>query len=115
MEGVYDYEIIGARIKKLRLRSGMTQGELAEELGCSIPYLSYVENGRRVITFEMFLRVLQTFAVTPDELLMPDMPDPGNSRVTEITRLVNSCTGAEQDLILQYIGMIKRISGGDNA
>ena len=46
MEGVYDYEIIGARIKKLRLRSGMTQGELAEELDAKYPE-AFCELARR--------------------------------------------------------------------
>lgn len=115
MEDVYDYEIMGSRIKELRLRSGMTQGDLAEELGCSIPYISYVENGRRIITFAMFLRVLHTFAVRPDELLMPDPPDPETARAAEIARQVNNCTIDELDLILHCIGLVKRIRGGENA
>lgn len=39
------YEKIGKRVKEARERSGMTQAELAENVGISVTYISSIERG----------------------------------------------------------------------
>jgi len=38
---------IGDHVRRARLSAGLTQQELAERVGISQPYLSYLENGER--------------------------------------------------------------------
>ena len=104
----YDCAEIGMRIKSLRIRSGMTQAELAEEIGCSVPYLSYVENGRKTIAFEQFLRVLDAFSVSADELLTDEESLGQDAYTTTIMNLVNTCTTEEKQLLLDFLNLIKR-------
>ena len=41
----------------LRKRSGLTQKQLAEKLGCTAAYLSYIEKGQRIPSVEFMLKL----------------------------------------------------------
>lgn len=44
------YELIGRRIKQLRLAKGWSQGDLGEKLGIGASSISYIESGARRIS-----------------------------------------------------------------
>ncbi len=62
----------GHQVKRLRLRIGIGQAEMARRLGISISYLSQIENDDRPITTPVLVTLAQTFPldwadVDPDE------------------------------------------------
>ena len=48
-----NYEIIGKKIKNLRIEKGMSQGTFAKELGVSVGYVSQVERGITKISLDL--------------------------------------------------------------
>ena len=48
-----DYKLIGSRIKKERIKQGLTQESLAERLDVSIGYVSQVERGITKISLDL--------------------------------------------------------------
>lgn len=48
---------IGLIIKEFRIKSKLTQEALAEGLDCSVSTIKYVEQGRRVPSLPMLLRI----------------------------------------------------------
>lgn len=51
------YEIIADNIRKERRRLGMTQAELAERADISLDTIKSVENGRRAMSLDTYLKV----------------------------------------------------------
>ncbi len=60
---------IGDNIKKLRSASNMTQGDLAERLRVTISSISAYENGTRMPSYDILIKIARLFSVTTDNLL----------------------------------------------
>ena len=58
-----DASLLGAKVRQLRRREGITQARLAELLGVSPSYLNLIENNRRPLTAPLLLRLAETFQV----------------------------------------------------
>lgn len=52
-----DYRIIGNRINKQRIKTGLTQENLASRIGVSTNYLSKVERGKEKANLEMLNKI----------------------------------------------------------
>ncbi len=61
--------ILGKRIKKLRLKAGLTQEELAERVRISRAYMGYVEQGRNTPSLEVLQKIAKALKISPAELL----------------------------------------------
>mgnify|MGYP001276666230 CR=1 FL=1 len=66
--------LLGAKVKALRRREGITQIDLAKQLGVSASYLNLIESNRRPLTAQLLLELakifhldLATFAAADDD------------------------------------------------
>lgn len=55
--------LLGAKVRALRRREGITQVDLAERLGVSASYLNLIENNRRPLPAQLLIKLAQTFKV----------------------------------------------------
>ncbi len=55
--------MLGGKVRALRRREQMTQGQLAERLGISPSYLNLIENNRRPLTAPMLIKLAQLFEI----------------------------------------------------
>ena len=63
--------VLGARIKELRKRLGISQEELASRAGMHWTYLSDLERGRQTPTVDVVNRVARALGVTLAEFFSP--------------------------------------------
>lgn len=63
------YRAIGERIRSHRRRMGLTQRQLAEQLGISLSFLGHIERGTRVLSVDTLVRFTQVLGCSADELL----------------------------------------------
>lgn len=64
----------GEKLRTLRKRHGLTQRELADQLGyADHSHVTFVENGKRNPTAELVLKVSQLFNVSADVLIRDDL------------------------------------------
>jgi transcriptional regulator with XRE-family HTH domain len=63
-------ETLGRRIKQERLRLEMTQRELAEAVGITVPYMSKIEADRETPTDEKLVRLAEVLKLNADELIL---------------------------------------------
>ena len=61
---------VGKRIKTVRQRRGLTQDQLAEQVGLSPKYISGIERGVENPTMEILLRVAKALEVEPYDLFL---------------------------------------------
>lgn len=69
---------LGDKVRHLRETAGLSQSELAVQLGLSgrsKGYISELESGKKKATIELVLRIAQYFGVTTDYLLRDDLVD----------------------------------------
>jgi len=60
--------LLGARIKELRKRAGLSQDQLAEKVGIESKYLSRLEVGKRLPSFETLENIADSLQVEMKEL-----------------------------------------------
>jgi transcriptional regulator with XRE-family HTH domain len=61
---------LGQRIKQERLKRGLTQRELADAVGITVPYMSKIEANRETPTDEKLVRVAEVLRLNADELIL---------------------------------------------
>lgn len=71
----------GYRIKILRKRHGMTQDQLATQLGISTDHLGKIELGKRGVSIDLLLELAESLNVSVDFLLSGAAHKPGETRV----------------------------------
>ena len=62
---------LGARVRKLRRQSGLSQKELADRVGISRQHLSALERGQGSISFDLLSRVASAFDIAMSEFAEP--------------------------------------------
>ena len=68
---------IGRTIAEARVERGLTQAELAADVGIERTYLARLETGRSTLHIERVLRLLRTLGVTVEATLEPEREDNG--------------------------------------
>lgn len=70
----YDIEKSGERIRHLRIKSGLTQEKIAEELNVDRSFYSRVESGKKGCSIDLFIRLSELFQVSLDYLILGRYP-----------------------------------------
>lgn len=60
---------LGANVRRLRLKQGMTQPELAESIDMDLRFLQRIESGAVNLRFHSFIRLAERLGVAPAVLL----------------------------------------------
>ena len=88
-------EMLGEKIKKLRLSRNMTQTDLARKLDVTTSAISFYENNMRLPSYEVLVKLSRVFEITTDSLLQEgrngicfDTEDLTDDQVDPLFRLV---------------------------
>lgn len=63
------YEVIAENIKKERKKLCITQGQLAERADLSLDTIKSVEHGRRAMSLDTYLKIVEALNTTPLALM----------------------------------------------
>lgn len=69
-----NYLKIGKRIKKERIKQQLSQMKLADLADLSVPFICYIETGKRKISLESLMRIADALNVSADVLLYDSLP-----------------------------------------
>jgi transcriptional regulator with XRE-family HTH domain len=61
---------VGQRIRELRLAGHLTQRDLAEQVGVSVPHVSKIEAGAETASDDLLVRLAAVLNTDPDGLLL---------------------------------------------
>lgn len=95
-----NYKHIGRRIREERTRAGLSQIQLAELADSSMQYISLIETAKKKASLEMLLRIADALEVSVELFLADSLPDGQYRCDTELSRLMNDCSGYERQVIL---------------
>jgi len=104
---ITESQIIGSRIREVRVKKGMSQAELAAKANISLPHISDLELGKSRMMLASFVRITEALQVSADSLLRPDIPEVKNLYQSEFADILDDCTPAEIDSILKIVKELK--------
>ena len=104
-----DMPELGARIRQARTARKMSQLELADACGISVPYVSDVERGKKCFSVDILLRIAQALQVSADWLLRLDIPQTDYAYHAEAAELLADCSQEEAALLLDLMSSMKQI------
>lgn len=104
---ITESQIIGSRIREVRVKKGMSQAELAAKANISLPHISDLELGKSRMMLASFVRITEALQVSADLLLRPDIPEVKNLYQSEFADILDDCTPAEIDSILKIVKELK--------
>jgi transcriptional regulator with XRE-family HTH domain len=97
-------ENYGEQIKSYRIKLGLTQSQVAEEMEVTPGYISNVENGRTAMSLRFLIYYAKLMGVTLDELI--GHLEPGykaNSLDNALMSEIQELTDTEKTKLLQTI------------
>lgn len=102
-----DAQMIGSRIRAVRLQKNMSQADLAAKANLSLPQISDIELGKSRMMLTSFVRIAEALQVSADSLLRPDVPEVKSIYQNEFADVLNDCTPAEIESILKIVKELK--------
>lgn len=103
-----NFKIIGKRIKYYRKREKLSQMDLAEFADLSVPYISFVETGKKKISLSSLLNIATALHVTPNHILTDYIVHSEESIATEITTLLSECNAEERVFLYEILISLTR-------
>lgn len=100
---------LGNRIRQARAERNMSQLDLAEACGISVPYASDIERGKKCFSVDILLRIAQALQVSTDWLLRLDIPQTDYAYHAEAAALLADCNQEEAALLLDLMSSTKQV------
>lgn len=86
-----DYFKIGQQIRKYRKAHGLSQEQLAEQIGISVTHMSHIETGNTKLSLPVFVDIARVLEVQTDDLLCKK-PSERKTSFNELTELLENCS-----------------------
>ncbi len=103
-----DFAKVGLKMKRLRMDLGVTQEKVANDLQCTIAFVSNVENNRAKLNLRVLLYYAALCHVPVDSILDAGRPaeaqhSASEHQTSELLRLFQTFTPEEQTKIIKMI------------
>lgn len=99
---------LGIKIKRMRLKRGMTQESLSEAVNISQRTLSGIEIGENFCTAETLDKIINALETTPEELFALDHIKQEKDLINEICKFVHSLEGEKLEIAYKVVkGLLK--------
>lgn len=104
---------IGPIIRAARLKSGLTQGDLAKKIGSPQSYISLLENGRTGALLETRIRLAEELSL-PVSVLLPEISGQSGTddQVLELVKDYSRLSPSMQTAVRLHVKALLEISGG---
>lgn len=105
---------IGIELKRLRTECSYTQEQIADDLGCTVSFISNIENNRAKLNLRVLMYYANLCNVTVDSILNAGKSDTdiincSDSRDADILNVIHQFSVEEQDKIVKVLRYLKRI------
>ena len=100
-------EIIGKRIRDIRVAKKMSQQELAVRADLSLPHISDIELGKKSMKLVTFIRILEALKVSADAILQVNISKAKQQKYDEFSQLLEDCTPSEAEMMKTLLLQMK--------
>ena len=103
-----DYADIGKRIRACRLAKGMTQEQLANEVGVVVTHISHIETGNSVPSLKTLIDIINALDCSADELLCIEIQKAKPVFDNWMTEQLADCSADEAKIIKETVVNLKK-------
>ena len=101
-----DYYKIGQQIRKYRKAHGLSQEQLAEQIGISVTHMSHIETGNTKLSLPVLVDLAKTLETSTDDLLCEKSPERKTS-MNELSEILECCTTQQIRIITDIVKATK--------
>jgi transcriptional regulator with XRE-family HTH domain len=101
------FKDIGSRIREVRKSKHLSQDALAEIINISPSHMSDIENGKKNISLDIFMRITEALQVSADWLLRTNIPSVANLQSGEIGEILSDCSVSEAQALIKMLRNMK--------
>jgi transcriptional regulator with XRE-family HTH domain len=101
------FKDIGSRIREVRKSKHLSQDALAEIINISPSHMSDIENGKKNISLDIFMRITEALQVSADWLLRTNIPPVANLQSGEIGEILSDCSASETQALIKMLRNMK--------
>jgi len=105
----HDSEVLGKRIKELRLKLGLTQDGLGKRANLHYSYIGQVERGNKVPSVKTLKRIAAALNINVESLLYEQSGFEIKDDDILIRELINAVKGCSPQELKLYIRLIEQI------
>ena len=102
---IINYKNIGIKLKQARKRLGLSQEELAYRCNLTREYISYIENGKKKPSLEVFLILSKNLMISIENLITNK--NQNNIYDLRLINIIKNSKDEEKELYLKLIQLIK--------
>ena len=100
---------LGKRIQIQRKRKDLSQTDLADMIGKTTPFMSYIESGSKSLSMDTFIDLVNALETTPNELLRDSIDLNGEDIALAISDYVGECSKDEKKFLVEVILAMRAI------
>ena len=101
-------QMIGARIKEIRTRKGLSQEKLSEKMGINPKYLSSIERGKENPTLNTFIKLAESLEVDLGEIFTSLQIEDASRRMPLVKSLLKEADSEQLKVALKVLSAIIR-------
>lgn len=103
-----NYLDIGKRIRQQRKKQGLSQEQLAERAGLSIPHMSHIETANTKLSLPALVSVANALGVSVDTLLCDTTVNAKPIYINEIAEILAQSSEAQIRIITDVVKTLKQ-------
>ena len=107
-------KVIGKILKDFRVKRGLTQEQLSEEVEISLKYISRIENGNNGIKTQTLIRYMNLLGIQPNTIYKDFITNSALKEDVELCEKVNSLSDWQKDLISKIIDSLNDLDTSKN-
>lgn len=116
----YNFEKIGMELKRLRTEHSYTQEQIAGDLGCTVSFVSNIENNRAKLNLRVLMYYARLCNVTIDSILNAGQDedrqqDISETRDAEALNILHQFPPDRQEQIIRVLKYIKEMEAGNTS
>lgn len=104
-----DYISLGKRIKEQRIKSGMTQSEMAEKVQISTAYISHIESGKAHASLKTLVDICNALHTGMDSLLVASLEAAFEIASQELHSIAKAFSKEEITQMIQTLEKLKNL------
>ena len=101
-----DYLRLGQRIREERLKLGLTQAKMAEDVDISEAYMGQIERGERNLALDTLIRLANRIGASVDYLLKDSIDDSNDNIINQFRQLTENRSMEHKQLVIDVVKTI---------
>ncbi len=99
-------KIFGKLLRDYRVKSGLTQEKLSEQLGISLKYISRIENGNNGVKTQTLIKYMNILGITPNTLYKEFITNADIKDSIELSEKIDKLSEEKKTLISSIIDLL---------